>query len=115
MLTAPAASIPPRPSTPAPTSVWATRLTAASCRRKRRGPSDHARLDHHRAQARELVVDELLELRPRHHGRRPAVLLERLRPGLALRRLEDHLGQVLALLRGDARRAVHARSEERRV
>src|ERR1043165_8756704 len=70
--------------------------------------SDHAGLVHDRAQRRELGVDEVLEGLAGQHGRRPAVLLQRLGPGLGLGRLDDHVDQHLTLLRRDAGRAVDA-------
>eukprot|EP01136_Pigoraptor_vietnamica_P037551 Opistho-1_new@105646 len=70
--------------------------------------SDHARLDHDGAQAGELAVDEFVEGRAAQQGCRPAVLLHRFGPALALGGLDDHLGQGLALLGRDARGRIDA-------
>src|SRR3954471_10687514 len=60
--------------------------------------SDHAGEIHDGAQARELVLDEVLEVLAAGEGGRPAVLLQRFLPRLALGGLGDGVDQRGALL-----------------
>ena len=74
----------------------------------RAGRSDHPRLHHGRAQARELVVDEVLEVRPAISAGVQAFFSSASAQALRLGGLDDHLGRAPCAARRDARGAVDA-------
>ena len=93
----------PSDETPAPTSAW--------CQGAPRCGGTHQTmpgLDHRRAQARELAVDELSNSLPAITAGVQLFFSIASAQDLRLGGLEDHVGQRLALVRRDAGRAVDA-------